>query len=159
MKAVVQRVLSATVTVGGELVGQTHNSSTGTTHGLLVLLGVAMGDSEKDSDYLAKKIAQLRIFEDEQGKMNKSVLDVNGSALVVSQFTLLADWQNGRRPGFANAAPPQEAEKLYQHFADQLRSQGLSVDTGQFGASMSVSLTNYGPVTMILDTRELETSS
>lgn len=155
MKAVVQRVLSATVTVGGELVGKTHNSSTGTTHGLLILIGVAMGDNEKDSAYLAKKIAQMRIFEDDQGKMNKSVLDVKGSALVVSQFTLMADWQNGRRPGFTGAAPPQEAEKLYQLFADQLREHGLTVETGQFGASMNVSLTNYGPVTMVIDSREL----
>lgn len=154
MKAVVQRVLSATVTVGGELVGRTHNPKTGETRGLLILIGIASGDSEKDSVYLARKIAQLRIFEDNQRKMNKSVLDAGGCALVVSQFTLLADWKDGRRPSFSEAAPTIEAEKLYLHFADELRKQGLTVETGQFGACMNVSLTNHGPVTFVLDSRE-----
>ena len=154
MKAVVQRVLSATVTVGGELVGRTHNSKTGDTHGLLILVGVANGDKEKDSLYLANKIANLRIFEDEEGKMNKSVLDVEGSALVISQFTLLANWRDGRRPGFSDAAPAKAAEQLYLHFTEQLRGEGLTVDTGQFGASMNVALTNHGPVTLILDSRD-----
>jgi D-tyrosyl-tRNA(Tyr) deacylase len=154
MKAVVQRVLSATVTVGGALVGRTNNPKTGESHGLLILIGIAADDNEKDSAYLASKIAQLRIFEDEQGKMNLSVLDISGSVLVVSQFTLLADWRNGRRPGFSAAAPPKEAEQLYLHFANELRKQGLAVETGQFGASMNVSLTNHGPVTLVLDSRE-----
>jgi D-tyrosyl-tRNA(Tyr) deacylase len=154
MKAVVQRVLSATVTVGGELVGRTHNPKTGGTHGLLILVGVAAGDSQKDSVFLAQKISNLRIFEDEQGKMNKSLLDVEGSALIVSQFTLLGNWQDGRRPSFTEAAKAKEAEELYLHFADELRKQGLSVETGQFGASMNVSLTNHGPVTFVLDSKE-----
>ena len=154
MKAVVQRVLSSTVTVGGEMVGGTLNPKTGKTHGLLIFLGVAIGDSQKDSFRLASKIAHLRIFEDAQRKMNKSVLDVEGSALVVSQFTLLADWKSGRRPSFTKAAPPKEAEELYSHFAEELRQQGLAVETGQFAASMNVSLTNYGPVTFTLDSKE-----
>jgi len=154
MKAVLQRVLSATVTVGGELVGRTHNPKSGDTHGLLILLGVALGDGQKDSSFLAQKVANMRIFEDQQGKMNKSVLDVDGSALVVSQFTLLGNWQDGRRPSFTKAAPAKEAEVLYLHFADQLAEQGLSVETGQFGACMNVSLTNHGPVTFVLDSAE-----
>ncbi len=154
MKAVIQRVLSATVTVGGELVGRTHDPKSGDTHGLLILVGVAVGDSQKDSTFLAKKIAQLRIFEDDQGKMNKSIIDVNGSALVVSQFTLLGNWQDGRRPSFTKAAPAKEAEEIYLHFADELRKQGLPVETGQFGACMNVSLTNHGPVTFVLDSAE-----
>ncbi len=158
MKAVVQRVLSATVTVGGELIGGTLNPKTGNTHGLLIFLGVAIGDSKQDNSYLANKIAHLRIFEDDERKMNKSVRDVGGSVLVVSQFTLLADWKKGRRPGFSKAAPTQEAEELYLHFAEELRKQGLTVETGQFGASMNVSLTNHGPVTLILDSREADGS-
>ena len=154
MKAVVQRVLSATVTVGGELVGRTHNPKTGSTHGLLILIGIAAGDTSKQSDYLARKIAQLRIFDDEQGKMNKSVFDVEGSLLVVSQFTLLANWQDGRRPSFTKAAPTQEAEELYLHFTEEFRKQGIPVETGQFGACMNVSFTNHGPVTFVLDSAE-----
>jgi D-aminoacyl-tRNA deacylase len=154
MKAVVQRVLSATVTVGGELVGRTHNPQTGDTHGLLILIGIAAGDSPKDGSFLAKKIAQMRIFEDEQGKMNKSVSDVGGAVLVVSQFTLLANCQDGRRPSFTGAAPAKEAEKLYLHFADELREQKVPVETGQFGACMNISLTNHGPVTFVLDSAE-----
>jgi len=154
MKAVIQRVLSATVTVAGELVGETLNPESQKTHGLLILLGVALGDTEEDSKFLAKKIALMRIFEDENRKMNKSVIDVAGSILVVSQFTLLADWQKGRRPSFTKAAPPREAEELYRHFANELTILGLPVQTGQFGASMSVCLTNYGPVTLILDSKE-----
>ncbi len=156
MKAIVQRVSSSTVTVGGDLIGTTLNPETGRSHGLLILLGVALGDSKKDSSYLAHKISQMRIFEDEQSKMNKSIMDVGGSALVVSQFTLLADWQKGRRPGFSKAAPPKEAEELYLHFVQELQKQGMAVQTGQFGASMNVSLTNYGPVTFILDSTEVD---
>ncbi len=159
MKAVVQRVLSATVTVAGELVGETLNQNTGKTHGLLIFLGVALGDSEEDSNFLAKKITHLRIFEDHDHGMNKSVLEVEGSILVVSQFTLLSDWQKGRRPSFTKAAPPKQAEELYLNFVKELRKHGLSVETGQFGASMSVSLTNYGPVTLILDSKEGEAGS
>jgi D-aminoacyl-tRNA deacylase len=159
MKAVVQRVLSATVTVAGELVGETINQSTGKSHGLLVFLGVALGDSQDDSSYLAKKIAHLRIFEDHDHKMNQSVLEVEGSVLVVSQFTLLADWQKGRRPSFTKAAPTTAAEALYLNFVEELKKHGLAVQTGQFGASMNVSLTNYGPVTFILDSKEIGSGS
>ncbi len=159
MKAVVQRVSSATVTVAGELVGETLNRNTGQTHGLLVLLGVALGDNDKDSIFLAKKIAHLRIFEDHEQKMNRSVIDVEGTILVVSQFTLLADWQKGRRPSFTKAAPPKEAEELYVNFVNELEKQGLTVETGQFGSSMSVTLTNHGPVTFILDSKEGEPES
>src|SRR5271154_6017749 len=119
MKAVVQRVLSATVTVAGELVGETLNQKTGKTHGLLILLGVALGDNEGDSSFLAKKISHLRIFEDHDRKMNRSVLEVEGSLLVISQFTLLADWQKGRRPSFTKAAPPKKAEELYLNFVKE----------------------------------------
>jgi D-tyrosyl-tRNA(Tyr) deacylase len=159
MKAVLQRVLSATVTVAGELVGQTINPATGQTHGLLILLGVGIGDKKEDSNFLAKKIAELRIFEDENSKMNKSVIEVEGSVLVVSQFTLYADWQKGRRPSFTKAAPPKEAEDLYMHFAQELERQGIPIQLGQFGASMSISMTNYGPVTLILDSKEGSTSA
>ena len=142
MKAVVQRVLSATVTVAGELVGETINPGTGKSHGLLVLLGVALGDSKEDSAYLAKKIAHLRIFEDHDHKMNQSVLEVEGSVLVVSQFTLLADWRKGRRPSFLAAAEPAIGERLYLHFASELKKKNVPVEMGIFGADMKVELIN-----------------
>lgn len=154
MKAVLQRVLSASVSIDGKLVGETKNPDSDSTKGLLVLLGVAAGDNETDSSYLARKTAEMRIFEDEQGKMNKSIQEIGGSILVVSQFTLIADWRNGRRPGFSRAARPEEGDSLYQHFVAQLRQLGLPVQTGVFGADMKVSLVNDGPVTIIMDTKE-----
>jgi len=120
--------------------------------GLLVLLGVAEGDGERQAEWLADKIAGLRIFEDEAGKMNLSVQDVGGSALVVSQFTLLGDCRKGRRPSFSDAAPPEEADRLYQRFVERARGAGLRVETGVFQAHMGVHLVNDGPVTLVLDT-------
>ena len=145
MRAVVQRVSSASVEVDGRTV-----ASIG--RGLLVLLGVAQGDGERQAEWLADKIAGLRIFEDEAGKMNLSVQDVGGSALVVSQFTLLGDCRKGRRPSFSDAAPPEEADRLYQRFVERARGAGLRVETGVFQAHMGVHLVNDGPVTLVLDT-------
>ena len=121
--------------------------------GLLVLLGVAAGDGEREAEWLADKIAGLRIFEDQAGKMNLSVQEVGGALLVVSQFTLLADCRKGRRPSFTAAAPPAEADRLYQVFVARLRSAGLAAETGVFQAHMQVHLVNDGPVTVILDTK------
>ncbi len=146
MKAVVQRVSGARVTVDGNTVGEIGR-------GYLILLGVMDGDGEGESALLAKKCAELRVNEDENGKMNLSLLDVGGEALVVSQFTLCADVSHGRRPSFTPSAPPKEAERLYLHFCEQLRSNGVKkVATGEFGADMLVSLVNDGPVTILLDT-------
>lgn len=147
MKAVLQRVSEASVTVDGSKTGSIDR-------GLLVLLGVEQGDGEKESAYLAQKTAELRIFADENGKMNLSLIDVGGGALVVSQFTLIADWRKGRRPGFTRAASPSEGDRLYQHFVGELRKLGITTHTGEFGAHMMVSLTNDGPVTLLLDTKE-----
>lgn len=144
MRAVVQRVSAASVTVEGRKVG-----SIGP--GLLVLLGVARGDTEKDGEYLAEKLAGLRIFEDEEEKMNRSVAQIGGSILLVSQFTLYGDVRHGRRPSFTQAAPPEEADRLYEDLAQKLRDKGLTVETGQFQAHMEVSLVNDGPVTILLD--------
>jgi D-tyrosyl-tRNA(Tyr) deacylase len=144
MRAVVQRVSSASVSVGGREVGRI-----GT--GLLVLLGVGAGDTGKDADYLADKIVNLRIFADESGQMNRSVLEVGGSVLVVSQFTLYGDCRRGRRPGYSDAAPPEEANRLYELFAARVRESGLAVATGVFRADMDVQLVNQGPVTLLLD--------
>lgn len=144
MRAVVQRVSAASVTVQGRKVG-----SIGP--GLLVLLGVARGDTEKDGEYLAEKLAGLRIFEDEEEKMNRSVAQIGGSILLVSQFTLYGDVRHGRRPSFTQAAPPEEANRLYEDLAQKLRDKGLTVETGQFQAHMEVSLVNDGPVTILLD--------
>lgn len=150
MKAVLQRVSEASVTVDGTVV-----SSIG--HGYLILLGVQTGDTEADADKLLKKVPFLRVFEDAQGKMNLSLLDTGGSALVVSQFTLLADSRHGRRPSFTDSAPPDEAQRLYMYFANGLKSAGVSdVQTGVFGADMKVRLLNDGPVTILLDSRELK---
>jgi D-tyrosyl-tRNA(Tyr) deacylase len=148
MRAVLQRVSSARVVVENEAVGEIGP-------GLAVLLGVEDGDSEKDAFYLAEKTAGLRIFEDGEGKMNLSVTDVGGEILVVSQFTLLADCRQGRRPGFSRAAPPEKANALYEHYVDLLRERGLRVATGTFQAMMEVSLVNQGPVTMLLDSRKV----
>ena len=144
MRAVVQRVSSASVAVGEQVVGEIGP-------GLLVLLGVSTSDAEADADYLAGKIAGLRIFEDESGKMNLSVADVGGAVLAISQFTLYGDVRHGRRPSFDEAARPERARELYEYFVVQIRRHGLRCDTGQFQAMMSVSLVNEGPVTVLLD--------
>lgn len=148
MRAVVQRVSSARVEVDGEVTGSI-------CRGLLVLLGVGQGDTEKQAAWLAEKIAGLRIFEDEAGKMNLSVEEVGGGVLVVSQFTLLADCRKGRRPSFTEAAPPEVAERLYQEFVRRVRECGVRVETGVFQAKMRVHLVNEGPVTIWLDTAVL----
>ncbi len=119
--------------------------------GILVFLGVGIHDSTKDADYLAQKISNLRIFEDEKGKMNRSLIETGGDMLVVSQFTLLADCRKGRRPSFVQAAPPEKANQLYEHFVTQVRQKGIEVATGRFQAMMAVSLINHGPVTLILE--------
>ena len=144
MRALLQRVSSAKVEVDGAIVGQCGQ-------GLLILICAMDGDTEDRAEALAQKISKLRIFKDEDGKINRSVLDIGGSALVVSQFTLAADTKRGNRPGFSSAAPPAIGEKLYEHFARCLRKLGVSVETGTFGADMQVSLTNDGPVTIWLD--------
>ena len=143
MRAVCQRVSRASVTVDGEVVGEIGR-------GWLVLLGVGPHDDEAVAARLADKIVGLRVFEDEAGKMNRSVVDVGGSLLVVSQFTLYADTSRGRRPGFTGAAPPAVAEPLVERFAELVRERGLHVETGRFGAQMAVDLTNDGPVTIVL---------
>ena len=147
MRAVVQRVSQGQVVVEGEVTGAVGE-------GVLVLLGVRDGDGEAEADYLAKKIYGLRIFKDEAGKMNLSVGEIGGGALVVSQFTLYGDCRKGRRPSFNSAAPPEEANRLYEYFCDALRGLGCPVETGRFQATMSVSLINEGPVTLLLDTEK-----
>ena len=144
MKTVVQRVSRGSVTVDGKVVGEVGL-------GLVILVGVGKGDGEAQADWLAEKIANLRIFEDEGGKMNRSALEAGGGALVVSQFTLYADVQKGRRPSFIDAALPQEAEPLVTYFARRLAFYGLPVQTGVFGAHMLVEINNDGPVTIILE--------
>ena len=147
MRAVVQRVSSARVTVDDRVTGEIGA-------GLLVLLGVEQGDAPSDLQYITAKIRDLRIFADEAGKMNLSVLDTRGSVLVVSQFTLSGDARNGRRPSFATAAPPQIARALYEEVVRELRASGLRVETGEFQAMMQVALVNDGPVTILLDSRK-----
>ncbi len=144
-----QRVRAASVTVEDKLISKIGR-------GLAILLGVEKGDGAKDINYLAEKIANLRIFEDEMGKMNLSVLDIGGEALVVSQFTLMADCRKGRRPGFDRAAPPETAESMYNEFVQMLNACGVPVQTGQFQAKMLLEIQNDGPVTLLLDTRERE---
>jgi len=144
MKAVIQRVKESSVTVDGEITGKI-----GT--GILVLLGVAEEDRPADADYLVDKIINLRIFEDRDGKMNHSLVDVGGELLVVSQFTLLADCRKGRRPSFVRAAGPEAANELYEYFVSQARQKGVHVETGRFRAMMDVALVNDGPVTLILE--------
>jgi len=148
MRALLQRVHGASVTVGG-----TEISRIG--HGLLILLGVADGDTEAEIGKLAKKCAELRIFQDEQGKMNLSVMDMKGEALVVSQFTLHANCKKGRRPSFEKSANPELANKLYEIFCDELATYGIGIKRGEFAAMMNVDLINHGPVTIMLDTDEL----
>ena len=145
MRALIQRVAEASVKVDGDLIGQTGP-------GLLILVCAMQGDGETEAETLASKISKLRIFKDDAGKMNRSLIDTGGSALVVSQFTLAADTSRGNRPGFSSAAPPADGERLYLHFAAALRGLGLTVETGAFGADMAVSLVNDGPVTIWLDT-------
>lgn len=150
MKAVIQRVTEADVTIDNETVGKINK-------GFLILLGVEKGDTSLDADKLVKKIPVLRIFEDENDKMNLSCLDINGEMLVVSQFTLCADCSHGRRPSFTDSAPPNEANELYEYFVSELKRAGVKkVDTGRFGADMKVRLLNDGPVTIILDSKDLK---
>ena len=144
MRAVIQRVTQCSVTVG-------HDTIASIDGGLLILLGIAKEDKTRDADYLCGKIANLRIFEDENGKMNRSLLDINGEAVVVSQFTLLGDCRKGRRPSFINAADPSKANELYTYFIEKIRERGIAVQTGQFQAMMDVTLVNTGPVTIILE--------
>jgi D-tyrosyl-tRNA(Tyr) deacylase len=145
VRAVIQRVSRAEVKVAGEPVGRIG-------HGLCVFLGIGKNDGESNADHLAQKITNLRIFEDEHGKMNRSVEEIREEILVVSQFTLYGDCRKGNRPSFSDAAPPDEAEKLYEYFVQRLRGAGLIVATGQFKARMDVTLTNDGPVTFIVET-------
>ena len=148
VRAVVQRAREASVRVDGEEVGRIGP-------GLVVLLGVGRDDSERDAEILAEKVLNLRVFPDAAGQMNRSVLDVRGGLLVISQFTLMGDARKGRRPSYIEAAPPEEAERLYSHFVERLRPSGLEVATGVFRAMMDVALVNQGPVTILLDSRKL----
>lgn len=147
MRAVVQRCSSAWVSVDGEVVGEI-------THGLCVLIGVADDDTDVDVEYMVNKIVALRIFEDDEGKMNRSLSETDGSMLVVSQFTLFGDCRKGRRPSFVTAAGPELGEKLYEAFVAGVRGQGIHVATGQFRAMMDVALVNEGPVTLLIDSRK-----
>lgn len=150
MKAVLQRVINSSVSIDGKVHGSADK-------GFMILLGVVKGDTKEDADKLIKKIPYLRVFEDENGKMNLSCLDVGGEILVISQFTLCADCSHGRRPSFTNSASPDEAESLYEYFTEELKKAGVSkVETGVFGADMKVSLINDGPVTIVLDSKELK---
>jgi len=146
MKAVVQRVSECRVIVENEVIAKIGR-------GLLALLGIAKGDEPSDADYLADKIIHLRIFEDENGKMNRSLHEIGAQLLVVSQFTLLGDCRKGRRPSFIEAADPEVADKLYEYFVDKIRQKGVSVQTGRFRAMMDVALVNSGPVTLVLESR------
>lgn len=145
MRALVQRVSRAEVAIAGEVIGRTGP-------GLMILVCAMQGDTGAEADRLAAKTAKLRVFEDEAGKMNRSLLDTGGGALVVSQFTLAADTSRGNRPGFSAAAAPEDGERLYLHFAHALAALGPQVETGRFGADMAVTLTNDGPVTIWLET-------
>ena len=147
MKALLHRVTGASVRVGSEVVGKIGQ-------GLVVFVGVASGDTEKDVQYLAQKAANLRIFSDDAGRFNLSVLDIKGQLLLVSQFTLMADTRKGRRPSFIEAAPPEQAEELFEQFVKQVRSTGLRVETGRFQQYMQVEIHNDGPVTILLDSKE-----
>jgi D-tyrosyl-tRNA(Tyr) deacylase len=148
MRALVQRVSRARVTIAGDTVGQIGR-------GFLILLGVTHADGQAEADWLARKIAGLRVFEDDAGKMNLGLAEVDGAALVVSQFTLYGDARRGRRPSFTGAARPEHAEPLVDYFAAQLHGQGIPVETGRFGAMMQVELVNDGPVTLWLDTADV----
>jgi len=147
MRAVIQRVSRARVSVADQTIGEIGS-------GLLILLGVCTADTKADSNYLAEKISTLRIFEDEEGKMNRDVKETGGAVLAVSQFTLYGDVRRGRRPSFDAAARPQQARDLYEHFVQKIREQGLRCETGQFQAKMDVELINDGPVTILLDSQK-----
>jgi len=147
VKALLQRVTSASVSIDGEVVGSIGR-------GLVVFVGVAEGDSPKDADYLAQKLVNLRIFADEAERFNLSALDIKAELLLVSQFTLLADTRKGRRPSFTEAAPPPQAEELFEHFIDEAKASGLKVQTGRFQQYMQVEIHNDGPVTIMLDSRD-----
>jgi len=147
MKALIQRVARASVSVEGKVVGKIGP-------GLVVFIGVANGDSTEDIQYLTRKIVELRIFDDAEGKFNLSALDVKGELLLVSQFTLLATTRKGRRPGFTDAAAPENAETLFNQFVEQVRARGLKVETGRFQTHMLVEINNDGPVTIFIDSRE-----
>jgi len=146
VKALLQRVTRASVSVDGEVVGRIGQ-------GLVVFVGVASGDTEKDAQYLVQKMVNLRIFSDEEGRFNLSALDTKGELLVVSQFTLLADTRKGRRPSFTEAAPPAQAKEMFERFVEQARSTGLRVQTGRFQQYMQVEIHNDGPVTILLDSK------
>ncbi len=146
MRAVVQRVKRASVQVGGQTVGRIEA-------GFVALVGVARDDKSADADYLVEKIVELRVFEDETGKMNRSLGEVGGAVLAISQFTLLADCRKGRRPSFTDAAAPDAARPLFDHFVSGVRSRGIPIETGCFGATMQVALVNDGPVTILLDSK------
>lgn len=148
MRAVVQRVTQASVSVAGEVKGRI-------AQGFMVLIGVQDGDTQADLRYIAEKVPNLRVFEDENGKMNRSLMDIGGEILAVSQFTLLGDARGGRRPSFIAAARPETADPLYEELVADWRGRGIRVDTGVFGADMQVSLVNDGPVTILLDSRKL----
>lgn len=148
MRAVVQRISSASVKIDGETVGRCKK-------GQLILLAVAPNDTVSEATWLAKKLAGLRIFTDDKGKMNLSMLDINGEALVISQFTLYGNCRKGRRPSFVGSGPPEMASRLYDKFCDLLEAEGVHVDRGVFAANMEVSLVNDGPVTLIIDTPEV----
>ena len=150
MKALLQRVSHASVTIDGDTVGSIRT-------GLCLFLCVEQGDTREDADYLKEKLLNLRIFPDDAGRFDKSVLDIGGGLLIISQFTLAADTRKGRRPGFTRAAPPETAEPMLDYFVEQCRASGLNVETGKFGAHMQVDLSNDGPVTIWLDSRDRHT--
>lgn len=148
MRGVIQRVKSAQVEVKGKVIGTIG-------FGFLVFLGISREDNYEDADYLAEKTINLRIFEDKEGKLNRSLLDIGGEMLIVSQFTLFADCRKGRRPSFTAAAEPEEAKKLYQYFIERVKQKGINVATGEFQAVMEVSLINNGPVTILIDSKKV----
>ena len=147
MRALIQRSKAASVRVDGQILGEIE-------HGLVILVCAMQGDSETEAEKLAARIAKLRIFKDEAGKMNRAITDTGGACLVISQFTLSADTSRGNRPGYSSAAPPEEGKRLYLHFSNILRNLGLRVENGEFGADMAVSLINDGPVTIWMDTAD-----
>lgn len=148
MRGVVQRVCNASVSVDSKVAGRIN-------HGILLLLGVEDTDNEKDLEYMCEKVPNLRIFEDENGKMNKSLLDVKGSLLVISQFTLLGDARKGRRPSFIAAAAPEKAIPMYENFINKMKEKGIVTESGEFGAHMQVELVNDGPVTILLESKKI----